>query len=848
MKKIIAAITFILLVSLLVTSCIGDTGTSKNESQNSSLVFESSENSVETSDYTLSETSSETSETSDNTISGYLKKYNFITEAESKIDPKDNVSRSTSLKIVMRLCNDENYALKTNWGEADNPKHTFTDINSEEIGKYASCALHIGIIDDSGDHLFRSDDNIKASEFVTWLLRALKYDDKFGHFDANEPWELSDLIGLTDGQYDSSQALLFEDLLECSITALKTKMKNSSMGLYYYSFVYKRFDVEYPEVFQADEKIYIVIDEFDSFETINVGDKAVGRVMYSGDPKELLISVLDPSVATFTFLDGGNYNIAGLKEGQTSIKITSPGDSGERKEIGFINVVVNPDLNTVINRNLDIILANVGKNTFGVNKKEEDLAKEFPKEFGELVALGENSIYYFNQIYINKDNSPTRRAMAWYVIQNIKKLDPYNRFRSTSPDYNYWIECFPNSVIDSLNNFTGITYKISLLDRKTESVILKLDNNDSNKNVEWSREDKYAALSHGYYSEIAGIIDVKNAKFITLPDKSKLESSLGVKLSYTDAKGNIYSDVLYRFMEWTNDNNLKVNINLYNEKYGGYNAGYFIFDISKNKIVDSSFKVVLEQVLYPKDIVSKIRWYLDTMTQNNTDYLNEMELAEKYPEEFEALIALGEKAFPIYDEMISKFENFEQRGLAMYVKYTLKPELYKDYSFDSPYGNYSLKSSIISFTGGYNFGILYGNFNLVDKKTGEVLIASNISLPDGQTEVNWSKDGKYVSISSGWIRYATDVYIFDIEDKKLIEMPSLDEIDDTLKHGISYSYYGVHFRFKEWLPDNKVRIEIFTVISATQGGIGEGWYIYDLKANKIVDGHYEITEEPMFNN
>lgn len=414
MKKIIAAITFVLLVSLIVNSCLADTGTRENESQSSSLVLESTEKSAETSDDTSSETSSETSQPSDNTISGYLKKYKFITESESKIDTKDNVSRSTALKIVMRLCNNENYALKTNWGEADNPKHAFTDIESEEIGKYASCALHIGIIDDNGDHLFRGDENIKASEFVTWLLRALKYDDKLGHFDANEPWELSDLIGLTDGQYDSSQVLLFEDLLECSITALKTKMKNSSMGLYYYSFVYNRFDVEYPEVFQADDTSYIVFDKFDSFERINVGDIAGGRVMYSGDPNELLVSVLDPSVATFKFKENGNYDITALKEGQTTIKITSPGDSGERKEIGFINVVVISDISAVINRYFDIIFAE------NPVKTETELIEEFPDEFAAIVAFGEEAFLVLDEIIKDNESLGTRRAFAHYIKQAIK--------------------------------------------------------------------------------------------------------------------------------------------------------------------------------------------------------------------------------------------------------------------------------------------------------------------------------------------------------------------------------------------------------------------------------------------
>ena len=224
-------------------------------------------------------------------------------------------------------------------------------------------------------------------------------------------------------------------------------------------------------------------------------------------------------------------------------------------------------------------------------------------------------------------------------------------------------------------------------------------------------------------------------------------------------------------------------------------------------------------------------------------YENEAGLAEKYPSQTAELVNLGEAAFPVLDDIISESIILTRRAFAEYIKYKIKPELY-DLDYPSPDNKYSIKASVHTFLYTGSTAKIYGDINLVDNTENKVIAMSDIS--DVEINVNWSTDSKYAAVTSG---FATQYYfktdIFDLQNSKLIKLPSYKDIGEFTGTNSKYSdYNGVQFNFSEWLTDNKVKIDIYTIISGLSGGVGKGWYVYDLKTNKIVDDHYVFTEQP----
>lgn len=74
-------------------------------------------------------------------------------------------------------------------------------------------------------------ENITASQYLTFVLRALGYDSGID-FQWNKAWELSDKIGLTNGQYNTSTTNFTRgDVAFISYRVLSCKIKNSDQTL-----------------------------------------------------------------------------------------------------------------------------------------------------------------------------------------------------------------------------------------------------------------------------------------------------------------------------------------------------------------------------------------------------------------------------------------------------------------------------------------------------------------------------------------------------------------------------------------------------------------------------------------
>lgn len=72
--------------------------------------------------------------------------------------------------------------------------------------------------------------NIKTSEYLTFVCRALGYSDSID-FAWDSAWTLTDRIGVTHGEYRTNSAFSRSDAVKVSLAALRAKMKNSDLTL-----------------------------------------------------------------------------------------------------------------------------------------------------------------------------------------------------------------------------------------------------------------------------------------------------------------------------------------------------------------------------------------------------------------------------------------------------------------------------------------------------------------------------------------------------------------------------------------------------------------------------------------
>ena len=78
---------------------------------------------------------------------------------------------------------------------------------------------------------FGPDSVMPATQFLTFILRALGYEDS-ADFKWNAAWELTDALGITDGEFSETRNTLIRgDMAVVSLTALSAPIKNSGHTL-----------------------------------------------------------------------------------------------------------------------------------------------------------------------------------------------------------------------------------------------------------------------------------------------------------------------------------------------------------------------------------------------------------------------------------------------------------------------------------------------------------------------------------------------------------------------------------------------------------------------------------------
>lgn len=135
-------------------------------------------------------------------------------------------TRNEAVTMLVRLLGRESEALSGSW---DTP---FTDLVSW-AEPYVGLAYENGLTDGVADKAFGGGGGVTGAQYITLVLRALGYSDSEGDFKWDEPWSLSDKLGLTSGEYGAFNNKSFTrgDVAIVSAAALDIDLKGTDTPL-----------------------------------------------------------------------------------------------------------------------------------------------------------------------------------------------------------------------------------------------------------------------------------------------------------------------------------------------------------------------------------------------------------------------------------------------------------------------------------------------------------------------------------------------------------------------------------------------------------------------------------------
>lgn len=128
-------------------------------------------------------------------------------------------TRAQSVTMLVRLLGAEKEALDGTWTVP------FQDV-PDWSQAYVGYAYAKGLTTGRSDTVFDPNTTVSATEYLTFVLRALGYDSGTD-FQWDSAWTLSDKLGITHGSYPGSAPFLRADVAVISRDALSTPKKNA---------------------------------------------------------------------------------------------------------------------------------------------------------------------------------------------------------------------------------------------------------------------------------------------------------------------------------------------------------------------------------------------------------------------------------------------------------------------------------------------------------------------------------------------------------------------------------------------------------------------------------------------
>ena len=142
-------------------------------------------------------------------------------------DLNNSLTRDQAVTMLVRLLGAEDEALAKNYPSP------FTDLQNW-AKPYVGYAYLTGLTNGVGGNLFGAKDTATAAQYLTFILRALGYQDGVD-FTWKSPWDLTDALGLTHGEYHAGTTqFLRGDAAAVSASALYAPLKDTNQTLLIY--------------------------------------------------------------------------------------------------------------------------------------------------------------------------------------------------------------------------------------------------------------------------------------------------------------------------------------------------------------------------------------------------------------------------------------------------------------------------------------------------------------------------------------------------------------------------------------------------------------------------------------
>ncbi len=132
-------------------------------------------------------------------------------------------SRYEAITMLVRLLGKENEAQSGNWNTP------FRDV-APWAAPYVGYAYANGLTQGTGAAAFGGNETVMASQYLTFVLRALGYSSETD-FAWNKAWELSDKLGLTNREHNGTSHFSRGDIAVISCDALSQVKKGSDITL-----------------------------------------------------------------------------------------------------------------------------------------------------------------------------------------------------------------------------------------------------------------------------------------------------------------------------------------------------------------------------------------------------------------------------------------------------------------------------------------------------------------------------------------------------------------------------------------------------------------------------------------
>ncbi len=137
-------------------------------------------------------------------------------------DLEAKLSRQEAVTMLVRLLGKEEEAQSGEW------EIPFTDVDSWAV-PYVGYAYANGLTNGTGATTFEGRNSVTATQYITFVLRALGYSSATD-FVWDRAWELSDSLGISDGEYNQENNSLFirAGAALLSLSALSAENKDGS--------------------------------------------------------------------------------------------------------------------------------------------------------------------------------------------------------------------------------------------------------------------------------------------------------------------------------------------------------------------------------------------------------------------------------------------------------------------------------------------------------------------------------------------------------------------------------------------------------------------------------------------